>query len=113
MLYFIYLFQTIFRQQEIIKDLLEKNIEIPSENILHEDSDSGVVFSEIEFSHQKVNRSILGVINIIEMEKFDIIEKCESDLNFTLRKKERRTDPSDQVKVQENNQNQVKINGKI
>ena len=54
--------QTISRQQELINDLLEKNVETVGENTGHEDSDSGVVVSEAEVSMQRINRSVSGVI---------------------------------------------------
>merc|ERR1711892_1593169 len=54
--------KTISRQQELINDLLEKTVDAPSDTICHEDSDSGVVFSEAEVSQQRVNRSVSGVI---------------------------------------------------
>ena len=44
--------------------MLEKNVGIASENTVHEDSDSGVVFSEAEFGQHKVNRSVSGVREI-------------------------------------------------
>ena len=42
--------------------MLEKTVDAPSDNICHEDSDSGVVFSEAQVSQQRVNRSVSGVI---------------------------------------------------
>jgi len=54
--------KTISRQQELINDLLEKNVETVGENTGHEDSDSGVVVSEAEVSMMRINRSVSGVI---------------------------------------------------
>ena len=70
--------QTISRQQELINDLLEKNVE----NVGHEDSDSGVVVSEVEVSQLRINRSVSGVIKYggTREKKRDIINKYQRSL---------------------------------
>ena len=60
--------QLISQQQEVIKDLVDKSVDTVSENTVHEDSDSGVVFSEAEVTQQRINRSVSGVIKYMGWE---------------------------------------------
>ena len=62
--------------------MLEKNVETVSENTGHEDSDSGVVFSEAEVSQQRINRSVSGVIKYVGTSENtgDIISKYQRSL---------------------------------
>ena len=62
--------------------MLEKNVETVSENTGHEDSDSGVVFSEAEVSQQRINRSVSGVIKYMGTQENtgDIISKYQRSL---------------------------------
>ena len=66
----------------MINDLLEKNVETVGENTGHEDSDSGVVVSEVEVSQLRINRSVSGVIKYggTREKKRDIINKYQRSL---------------------------------
>merc|ERR1739838_749114 len=60
--------KTILKQEQMIKNLVEKDLEIARENILHDDSDSGVVCSD--FSDHRVNRSISGMMDTLDRDMF-------------------------------------------